>query len=52
MGGGARWFFSRHLAFGFDVRFYLTRPEEMSGTIPGRGTGAAARDFGRDVSIK
>ena len=36
MGGGARWFFSRHLAFGFDVRFYLTRPEAISGTIPGR----------------
>src|SRR5262245_41355869 len=36
MGGGARWFFSRHVAFGFDVRFYLTRPEAISGAIPGR----------------
>lgn len=36
MGGGARWFFNRHLAFCFDVRFYLTRPEAIQGDYPGR----------------
>lgn len=36
MGGGARWFYSRHMAFCFDVRFYLTRPTEIVGAIPGR----------------
>jgi hypothetical protein len=36
MGGGARWFFNRHLAFCFDVRFYLTRPEAIQGELPGR----------------
>lgn len=27
MGGGARWFAKKHLAFGFDFRIYQTRPE-------------------------
>lgn len=37
MGGGARWFARPHLAFTFDVRFYLTRPEETTLFYPGRG---------------
>jgi hypothetical protein len=36
MGGGARWFNSAHLAFCFDVRFYLTRPEDPTLYYPGR----------------
>lgn len=36
MGGGARWFAAAHLAFAFDVRFYLTRPEEIVAPYPGR----------------
>jgi hypothetical protein len=36
MGGGARWFASNHVAFCFDVRFYLTRPEAASALFPGR----------------
>jgi hypothetical protein len=36
MGGGARWFFTRHVAFGFDVRFYLTRPEDAVDLYPAR----------------
>jgi hypothetical protein len=36
MGGGARWFFARHVAFMFDVRFYLIRPEVVTGPFPGR----------------
>lgn len=36
MGGGARWFFASHVAFTFDVRFYLTRPETASALFPGR----------------
>lgn len=36
MGGGARWFLSSHIAFTFDVRFYLTRPEAKSELFPGR----------------
>jgi hypothetical protein len=36
MGGGARWFVTRHVAFEFDVRFYLTRPEEISTPYAGR----------------
>lgn len=36
MGAGARWFFNPHLAFTFDLRFYLTRPEEINGVYPGR----------------
>jgi hypothetical protein len=26
-GGGARWFITSHVAFGFDIRFYVTKPE-------------------------
>jgi hypothetical protein len=29
-GGGARWFARDHIAFCFDVRFYLTRPQETT----------------------
>jgi hypothetical protein len=36
MGGGARWFATSHVAFMFDVRYYLTRPEEVIGPFPGR----------------
>jgi len=36
MGAGARWFFSSHLAFCFDLRWYLTRPTNVVGEIPGR----------------
>jgi hypothetical protein len=36
MGGGARWFITSHVAFTFDVRFYLTRPETASDLFPGR----------------
>jgi hypothetical protein len=36
MGGGARWFLSSHIAFTFDVRFYLTRPEAETELFPGR----------------
>lgn len=36
LGGGARWFTSTHLAVGFDLRFYLTRPEEATALHPGR----------------
>ncbi len=36
MGGGARWFFASHIAFTFDVRFYLTRPEAQTILFPGR----------------
>lgn len=36
MGGGARWFTNTHIAFTFDVRFYLTRPEAASALFPGR----------------
>jgi hypothetical protein len=36
MGGGARWFPTAHVAFCFDVRFYLTRPQEATGSSPGR----------------
>jgi hypothetical protein len=36
MGGGARWFITSHIAFTFDVRFYLTRPESASDLFPGR----------------
>lgn len=35
-GGGARWFFSSHLAFTFDVRFHLTRPEVGTLLYPSR----------------
>jgi hypothetical protein len=36
LGGGARWFASRHVAISFDVRFYLTRPLEIVPPFPGR----------------
>ena len=36
MGGGARWFAKPHLAFTFDVRYYLTRPEVQTADYPGR----------------
>jgi hypothetical protein len=36
MGAGARWFNTAHLAFCFDMRFYLTRPEDPTITYPGR----------------
>jgi hypothetical protein len=35
-GGGARWFITRHLAAGFDVRFYLTRPAGTGVDLAGR----------------
>lgn len=38
-GGGARWFLSDHVAFGFDVRMYFTRAE--AGTTAAAGRGAA-----------
>ncbi len=36
LGGGARWFFSRHVAIEFDVRFYQTKPEDIVPPYPGR----------------
>jgi hypothetical protein len=36
-GGGARWFFSSHVAFSFDVRFYYTQPQLATEFFPGRG---------------
>jgi hypothetical protein len=36
MGGGARWFITSHVAFCFDVRFYLTKPEAATPSHPGR----------------
>jgi hypothetical protein len=36
MGAGARWFNTQHLAFAFDLRFYLTRPMEQTLSYPGR----------------
>jgi len=35
-GGGARWFNTAHFAFGFDVRFYETKPVNPTPTSPGR----------------
>jgi hypothetical protein len=35
-GGGARWFTRQHLAVGFDVRFYLTRPQPAEADIVAR----------------
>jgi hypothetical protein len=35
-GGGARWFLSDHVAFGFDVRMYFTRAEAQTGGSAGR----------------
>lgn len=34
-GGGARWFAKKHLAFGFDVRFYAVNPQLATATRPG-----------------
>ena len=36
MGGGARWFLAPHIAFTFDMRWYLTRPESGVGLLPAR----------------
>jgi hypothetical protein len=36
LGGGARWFASRHVAFMFDIRFYQTKPELTTPAYPGR----------------
>jgi len=36
-GGGARWFFSSHVAFTFDIRFYYTTPQVSTEIFPGRG---------------
>lgn len=36
MGGGARWFPNQHVAFGFDVRFWLTKPIAATEFYPGR----------------
>ena len=35
-GGGARWFITSHVAFGFDIRFYITKPEEPVPPYPPR----------------
>lgn len=37
VGGGARWFTTRHLAFCFDVRLYLAKAIASTPTVPGRG---------------
>lgn len=36
LGGGARWFTNDHVAVTFDLRFYLTRPEDPTPSYPGR----------------
>jgi hypothetical protein len=36
LGGGARWFMKRHVAFSFDVRFYQTRPAAQTPAYPRR----------------
>ncbi|MEO8070402.1 MAG: hypothetical protein ABI652_03300 [Acidobacteriota bacterium] len=36
LGAGARWFNLNHLAFCFDLRFYLSRPEAITPPYPGR----------------
>ncbi len=36
-GAGARWFTNQHVAFCFDLRFYLTKPEPATAISPGRG---------------
>ncbi|HUF46614.1 MAG TPA: hypothetical protein VMM93_02300 [Vicinamibacterales bacterium] len=36
-GGGARWFTRPHLAAGFDVRFYITRPSTATAVVGARG---------------
>lgn len=37
MGGGARWFPKPHLGVGFDLRFFMTRPQEAVPGYPARG---------------
>jgi hypothetical protein len=34
-GGGARWFFKKHLAANFDIRFYAVNPQLATATRPG-----------------
>src|SRR3954469_20256323 len=34
-GGGARWFFKKHVAIGFDIRFYAVNPQLTTATRPG-----------------
>jgi hypothetical protein len=36
-GAGARWFTNEHIAFCFDLRFYLTQPADATATSAGRG---------------
>ncbi len=36
LGAGARWFSTNHLAFCFDLHFYLTRPANNAPPYPGR----------------
>lgn len=36
-GGGARWFFKKHLAVNFDIRFYAVNPQLATATRPGYG---------------
>jgi len=36
LGGGARWFIGRHVAFSFDLRFYQTEPEVETASYPAR----------------
>lgn len=33
-GGGARWFFTSHIAFGFDLRWYAVNPSVATATVP------------------
>jgi len=33
-GGGARWFASSHMAFGFDLRWYAVNPSIATATVP------------------
>ena len=35
-GAGARWFTNNHVAFCFDLRFYLTKPEQTTVEYAGR----------------
>jgi len=36
LGAGARWFATSHVAFGFDLRFYQTEPQEATPAYPPR----------------
>jgi len=51
IGVGARWFAKEHLAFCFDLRFYLTQPEPAEGTNPGRNR-ERVLVFSAGISIK